>query len=344
MKVLILKPSSLGDVVQAIPLLRLIKSRFPESEVYWWLAKELMTLLEGDPQLKKVFPFIRRDWGSAGNLGSMLRTVAETRAIQFDWILDLQGLARSAVFAWLANGATAVGLDNPREGASLAYDVAVPRPGPDSHALDWYLRVLKVMGAPVHWDFDWLPKRAEAGSRVAAQLGGRGDRLVAVCPGARWNTKRWPLEYFDRLLTLISDRDPRIRFAIIGGKEDREMGEILKGSDSACRIDLTGKTSLPEMVEWIRACQMVITNDTGPMHVGAALGIPILGLFGPTDPRQTGPYGQVEHALQLDTLPCIPCKKSTCRLDRPMECLRALTPAFVFERFIEQWDSVSSAA
>lgn len=340
MKVLILKPSSLGDVVQAIPLLRLIRSRFPESEIYWWLAKELTPLLDGDPDLKKVFPFFRRGWGSSANWGSMLRTVAEARAIQFDWVLDLQGLARSALFSWLANGAATVGLDNPREGASLAYDIAVPRPGPDSHAVDWYLRVLDVIGAPIHWDFEWLPKRADAWCLVEAQCGDGDGPLVAVCPGARWNTKRWPIDYFDRLLKLISERDERFRFVIVGGKEDRAMGEALTKNDSSRRIDMTGRTSLPEMVEWIRRSGLVITNDTGPMHVGAALGKPILGLFGPTDPRQTGPYGQIENALQLDSLACIPCKKSTCRLDRPMECLRALTPTLVFQRFVELWESV----
>ena len=120
------------------------------------------------------------------------------------------------------------------------------------------------------------------------------------------------------------------------------MGDALMKSDPVRRIDLTGRTSLLEMVEWIRRCEMMITNDTGPMHVGAALGKPVLGLFGPTDPRQTGPYGQVESALQLAAPDCIPCKKSTCRLERHMECLHALTPGIVFERFLQRWESASA--
>jgi ADP-heptose:LPS heptosyltransferase len=85
------------------------------------------------------------------------------------------------------------------------------------------------------------------------------------------------------------------------------------------------------MVEWIRLSELMVTNDTGPMHVAAALGKPVIALFGPTEPRRTGPYGQVNRALQLNSLPCVPCFKNRCAYQKPFECLRGLSPAVVLE-------------
>jgi len=122
------------------------------------------------------------------------------------------------------------------------------------------------------------------------------------------------------------------------------MGEALTQSDPERRLDLTGRTSLLEMIEWIRQSEMLITNDTGPMHVGAALGTPVTGLFGPTDPRQTGPYGQLRETLQADALPCVPCRKSSCRRTDTMECLLALDPDSVFERVMDRRRRLEAAA
>ena len=96
-------------------------------------------------------------------------------------------------------------------------------------------------------------------------------------------------------------------------------------------LNLCGATSLPELIEWIRLADLMITNDTGPMHAAAALGRPLVALFGPTEPRRTGPYGRLENVLRLD-LPCSPCLKSTCHFEKPEECLGALSPELVFER------------
>ncbi len=97
-----------------------------------------------------------------------------------------------------------------------------------------------------------------------------------------------------------------------------------------------GQTSLPEMVEWVRLSDLVITNDTGPMHVAAALGKPLLALFGPTNPDRTGPHGQLDAVLQDQHLPCVPCLKARCRYHDPLACLRSITPAQVCARALER--------
>lgn len=338
MKVLILKPSSLGDVVQALPLLRLIKRRFPDAQVSWWVSSDLVSLFDGDPDLTRVVPFSRKAWASPRHWGEFVRTLRDARSERYDWVLDLQGLARSAAFTWFANGEVSVGLDDMREGASLVYDFAVQRPSPQAHAVEWYLEVLDAMGVPRGWDFEWLPVRPELAGEVEVRLQGHGGPLVTLCPGARWMTKRWPVEYFGELMARIAKRHSDARFAIIGGRGDRDMGETLAKADPERCIDLTGRTSLLGMVEWIRRSRMLITNDTGPMHVGAALRLPVVGLFGPTDPRQTGPFGQIDKAIQPESLTCAPCRKSVCRRDDSMECLTGVAVEKVLAQVFERWN------
>ncbi len=326
MKILILKPSSLGDVVQALPVLRLIKLKYPESEVYWWIDSHLAPLLEGDPDLAGLVHFHRRRWAAPRHWPEIARTVRWLRRQQFDVVIDLQSLMRTGVFAWLANSKLAIGLDEAREGARGFYDVIVNRPSRLTHAVDWYLGVPPVLGAPVHWNFDWIPSRTAAAESIRAKWQADQSRWIVLQPGARWMNKRWPAEHFAELVRLVAIEYPEHRFAVLGGKDDGPLGEIIARAGGNRCLDLTGKLSLSEMIEWIRLCDLMVTNDTGPMHVAAALGKKVVALFGPTEPRRTGPYGQWEHVLQLN-LPCVPCMKSRCHFEKPLECLRALPPS-----------------
>jgi lipopolysaccharide heptosyltransferase I len=331
LKILILKPSSLGDVVQALPVLRLLKQHLPDSEIHWWIDSALAPLLEGDRNLAGVVRFERRRWGSPRHWPEMLRSIAWLRAQRFDWVIDLQCLARSGAFAWLANGKLLVGLDEPREGARGFYDLCVRRASFHTHAVDWYLATLPPLGVPVHHNFDWLPVRPQVAATVNSKWPEDGARWIALQPGARWANKRWPLEYFASLVRQLAAEFPELRFSVLGGKDDAPLAaELCRAVPERC-LNLAGQTSLLEMVEWLRRCALLVTNDTGPMHVAAALGKPVVALFGPTEPRRTGPYGQVERALR-HPLPCAPCLKSHCVWSCPMECLTAITPATVLAR------------
>ena len=132
LKILLLKPSSLGDVVQALPVLRLLKRHDPAHEVYWWLSSDLVPLLEDDPDLAGIIPFHRRRWGSPWNWLELAQSIRQMRAMRFDWVIDLQSLLRSALVAWLSRGAMTIGLEDPREGAPAFYDYAIPRPSPQT--------------------------------------------------------------------------------------------------------------------------------------------------------------------------------------------------------------------
>jgi len=340
-RILILKPSSLGDVVNAIPVLRLIKRRDPAASVYWWINVELASLLEGDRDLDGVILFDRRHWGSPWRWPEAVASVRRVRRMGFDVVLDLQGLLRSGLMAWLANGAMTVGVDDPREGAPAFYDVRVPRPEGRPHAVDWCLAALGPLGAPVAWDFDWLPIRAEVVDAIRRRWPIGDHPWLAVQPGARWLNKRWPAEHFRALVRRLTQGRPDLRVAILGGAAERELAEAVRqGAPDRC-LNLAGATTLWEMIEWIRLSSMMVTNDTGPMHIAAALGRPVVAVFGPTDPLRTGPYGQVGHVLQ-EALACAPCRQPRCRHDPPVECLTRLSPERVAEAVERRWASGSA--
>jgi heptosyltransferase-1 len=343
LKILILKPSSLGDVIQALPVLRLLKLYFRDAEIFWWIDSAFAPLLENDPDLTSIVRFERKRWGKPQHWPEMLRSIRWLRAQKFDLVIDLQCLARSGAFAWLANGKFLVGLDEVREGARGFYDRAVPRKSFHTHAVDWYLSVLSPLGVPIHKNFDWLPERKQiaddvkqkwfaANSKPKAQ----NSKLILLQPGARWENKRWPANYFSELVRLLAAQFPDTRFAVLGSSEDKPLGEIISRAAPERCLNLCGETSLPEMIEWVRLCNLMVTNDTGPMHVAAALGKPLVALFGPTEPRRTGPYGQPENVLRIE-LPCSPCLKSFCTWKNPNECLTAISPVTVFERVQKQF-------
>ncbi len=338
MKILILKPSSLGDVIQALPVLRLLKLHFPDAEIFWWIDSSLAPLLAGDSDLTGLVHFERKRWARLQHWPEMFRSVRWLRAQHFDLVIDLQCLARSGAFAWLARGKFLIGLDEVREGARGFYDLAVPRKSFHTHAMDWYLSVLPPLGVPVHKNFIWLPERPQIADDVKLKwfsepstINLQPSTLIVLQPGARWKNKRWPVNYFAELVRRLAEKFPAARFALLGSSEDQSLGEIISRAAPERTLNLCGATSLPEMIEWIRRCDLMVTNDTGPMHAAAALGKPLVALFGPTEPRRTGPYGQLENVLRID-LACSPCLKSYCVYEKPNECLNALSPALVFER------------
>lgn len=316
--------------MQALPVLRRIKRHLPQSEVYWWIETGLAPLLEGDPDLAGVIRFDRWGWAKPGNWAQLWRDLQWMRRQGFDWVIDLQCLARSGAFSWLANGQLLVGLDEPREGARGYYDLVARRRSYYAHAVDWYLSVLPLLGVPADGPFTWLPERPAVAADIRRKWPVEAARWIILQPGARWVNKRWPAEYFAALVRLARGLDSAFRFAVLGGSDDQELGATIRRADPTRCLDLTGRLSLGEMVEWIRAGELMVTNDTGPMHVAAALGRPVVGLFGPTEPRRTGPYGQIEQVLRTD-LPCAPCMSSRCRHAKPLECLTTLAPERVWQ-------------
>jgi heptosyltransferase-1 len=341
LKILILKPSSLGDVIHALPVLRLLKRHWPESRIHWWLDASLLQLLENDPDLAGIHTFERKRWTAPHRWLEMIASIRAMRRQRFDLAIDLQGLARSSLFAWLSNAKKIIGLDNlregGREGARALYDVTPPRASAEAHAVDRYLAVLPLLGVPVHWDFEWLPPRPEAARRVRQTWAPEGDpiRWIVLLPGGRWDNKRWPVQNFVELARRFA-AIPKVKLVVLGSQGERPLGDAIAEAAPGRCLNLAGLTSLDEMIEWIRLSRFTITNDTGPMHVAAALHRPVLAIFGPTNPSNTGPYGQLGNVFQTTGLPCVPCLKSTCAYREPLACLHAIKPDAVFEKALQE--------
>jgi heptosyltransferase I len=334
-KILVLKPSSLGDVVQSLPVARLLRRHLPQARIHWWLNRELVPLLEGDPDIEAVIPFDRRRWATPSGWPEAVSTLQRVRREHYDWVIDLQALARSAVFGWLASGSYTIGLQDFREGAPAFYDRSIPPPAAPAHAVDWYLKVLRELGIPVHSDFEWLPVRSEAQTVMDTVWPDDGSRWVALQPGARWLNKRWPVESFAQLAAGLLRIRPDVRVVVLGGAGDVELGRRICEEAGPRALNLAGRLTLPTMVAWVRRCALMITNDTGPMHVAAALKVPVVALFGPTAPAHTGPYGQLDSVLRLD-LACSPCQTPTCHFEEPMACLRRLPVSLALDAAIRR--------
>jgi len=135
------------------------------------------------------------------------------------------------------------------------------------------------------------------------------------------------MENFQALAGRLTE-GPDIRLVVLGGKDDAELGRQLAGERV---LDLTDQTTLPELIEWLRACAILVTNDSGPMHIAAALGTPVVALFGPTDPARTGPYRASGAVLQRTELDCVPCLSRQCEHAVERECLKQINPATVAE-------------
>lgn len=337
MNILILKPSSLGDVIHALPVLRLLKRHWPQSRIHWWLDVKLVPLLKNDPDLAGIFAFERKRWAAPRHWWEIFSKIKAMRAQRFDLAIDLQGLARSSMFAWLANADLTVGLDNlregGREGARAMYDLTPPRAPARSHAVDRYMAVLPLLDVPVHWDFEWLPLRPHAAKRVRETWAPENERTqwVVLLPGGRWDNKRWPARNFAELARKFAEI-PDTKLVVLGSQSERPLGEEIAAAAHGRCLNLAGETSLDEMIEWIRLSRLTITNDTGPMHVAAALRRPVIAVFGPTAPWNTGPYGQLENVLQATSLPCVPCMKSKCAYQEPLACLHVISPEAVFAK------------
>ena len=331
MKVLILKPSSLGDIIHALPVLRLIKQQRPEWQVHWWIEKNFAPLLEMDRDISSLHYFDRHALRSFKGIARGMQCVERMRAEQFDVVIDLQGLARSALHGWVVHGGYAIGLDQRREGAALLYDMLIPRPSSRTHAVDWCLEVLPRIGLSANEPFEWLPERHWVTNQLCS-LGYQSNvRWIGLCPGARWKSKQWPVESFEALVKELDS--PDVRFAVFGGKDDMTIGRRLAANEHV--VNLTGRTSLPEMIEWMRVCSAVVTNDTGPMHIAAALNIPVVALFGPTDPLKTGPYRAKGKVVCRKHGQCDRCINGRSYRVDGHDCMKSIDPNVVAAAVID---------
>jgi heptosyltransferase I len=302
--------------VHALPTVNLIRKRFPDAHIAWLINDTLASLLKHCPVINETIAFPRHDYARMPALARRLRRGG------FDLVADLQGLFRSGLMTWLARAPRRIGLSDAREGVRLFYNEVVEVP--HAHAVDRYLRAARHLGCgdgPIEFPLGSSPEDVEHVSRLVGAAPPPRS-LIAVNPSARWDTKLWGDDRFAALIEKL----PRDRVAVTGSAADApRIEKIVGGSRSVATVrNLAGQTDLAQLAELYRRCSVVITNDSGPMHVAAAVGTPVVAIFGPTDPFLTGPYGK-RHVVLRAGVPCSPCLKDHCTHTPRMECMSLVT-------------------
>ncbi len=326
-RILLIKPSSLGDIVHAFPVVSAIKAQWPGSHITWVVKRQWADLVERAEGIDRVWPveMTVRSW---------IREGRALRAQRFDFAIDLQGLFRSGILALFSGAPTRIGFANGREGSPWFYTQRIPILSPDIHAVDRYLSVITALGAPLpdkpRFEFRLPEKDIETVRELCRRKGLSVDRpWVAMNIGARWPTKRWPLASFAAVVDQLHEihRDPVV---MIGGADEQAYTNTLRTLTDRPFIDLSGEIPLGYLPALLSKATAMITNDSGPMHIAAALGVPVIAIFGPTSVARTGPYGGRRQVL-TSRIPCSPCFSRICRHDPELECLHLIKPAQVID-------------
>ncbi len=298
-RICLIKPSALGDVVQALPLLPALRLCFPQAEMHWVINRDFAPLLEGHPLLTEVIPFDRR-----GSWRDFARLLVTLRRRRFDLVFDLQGLLRSAVMTLATGAGLRLGLQTAREGSGWACHALLPGTGrrvPAHQRIRNIIAPLAISGGS-----------AESGLHIPlAARGWARERLVslprpmlAIHPGAGWETKRWPAEKFAAVAARFAGS-----VVTIGSGGEQPLTAPIAGAIRAAGkpgLDLTGSTSLPQLAAVLDEADVLLSNDSGPMHLAAAAGTPVVGIFTCTSPWISGPAGAGHEVVAT----CVSCAAS----------------------------------
>jgi len=331
-RICLIKPSALGDVVQALPVLCALRRRFPEAKIAWVVASAYAELLAGHEALDELIQFDRSAVSlfSASGRSELRRLAAALRSRRFDLSIDLQGLLRSGLICWLTAAERRVGMSDAREGSWLFYTDTVRIPPDCTLAIDRYMRVASSLGAEASRIEFRVPVPAEARRWAASALQGATGPLVGLAPGARWPTKRWPADRY----AVVADglvRHFGATIVLLGSAADRQAAAAIAAAlPTGHCIDLVGKTDLKQLAAVLAQLQLLITNDSGPMHLAAAVGTPVAAIFTCTSPARAAPYGP-----HIVIEPDIWCAGSYLRRCARMDCLIALSPDLVLQRVCE---------
>lgn len=323
-RVLVIKPSSLGDIIHLFPALAELHRRLPEAELDFLVAPAFAGILDYSPwPVSETILFERKKLGKCRTmLPEFFRLVRNLRRKRYDLILDFQGLTRSALFAFLAKGGPVVGFAAPREKfARWFYRTALPVP--PGHAVERYVNLVGALFRdPCAVKLPELPEHPANAASLEKKCGPLPKPLAILIPGARWASKQFPPELFARVSEALRRRRPDLYFATTGSTGECPTEEAIAAALPADfpLLRLCGRTTLGEMMELLRQAEVVISNDSGPIHAAAALRRPVFGFFGPTDPERTGPYSPESRTFQRD-LPCIRCLKRVCPADSACHAL-----------------------
>jgi heptosyltransferase-1 len=359
-RILLIKPSALGDVVHTLPVLVKLRARYPNARIDWLITPENADLVRHHPDLSNTILFPRKEYSQFGRNWSAtlgpIRLFSAIKRGRYDLVIDLHGQFRSAVFTWASGAPVRIGFDRPRgrteavgarrspgvpgqhgwtgarEGAWIAYTHRIPIPTLDVHAVDRYLWLAPMLGLddrPPNFATYLPPQATQTIEELLRSRGLVGKPLAVLVPGTIWETKHWSVDGFAQ----VGGHLLRSGLAVViaGTARDRPRSQAIT---AACpgAYDLSGQTTVAGLVALIRQAAICVTNDSGSMHVAVAVGSPVVSIFGPTNPIWIGPYGRPDAVVRAD-VPCAPCYLRKIR-DCPNGhlCMQKVTASMVIER------------
>ena len=332
MNILIVKLSAIGDVIHTLPSLAALRRLYPDAHITWVVEEASKDIILHHPHLDQVLIFRRKNWITdfkRGQWPSVRRGVcsflAGLRSRRYDLVIDFHGLFKSAMVVLASGGKRKLGYDSWQELSGLFLNEKIPE-DMNKHAVDRYLDFPRYLGAaPAPAEFI-LPINQEAETGCLALQNAYSltkKNYIAVNPVALWETKLWNNRKFAELADMIQHR---LRMPVVFTGRDKESSDDITSKMTTKGINIGGQTTLMELACLYRDALTVISTDSGPMHLAAAVGTPVIALFGPTDPARTGPYGK-GHTVIRTNLPCSPCLLKKCSTK---ECMEKITPEQVY--------------
>ena len=339
--ILIIKPSSLGDIVLALPALTALRKAFPDAKISWLIRPDFAPLLQNHPHLNVVSIFDRKLLGKAWfhphAFASLLSLIRRFRRSKFDAVIDLQGLFRTASLAWLTGCKKRFGMANAREFAHFFYTHKVDRDPNCIHLVDYYLKIIQTVTASeaqAQFVFPHDPAAAESINSLLTSHGIKPDNYAVFIPGSAHTDKCWPTQRFAALADEISSR---FHFSIVvtGTASEKDTAESIKNLANVPIANLAGQTSLSQLIALLKAAKHVVTNDTGPGHIAAALGTPLVMIFGRSNPARVAPYQRPQCVVAIEPEGRGPHPDST----DPKYDINKITVAQVYQKVCEQMES-----
>jgi lipopolysaccharide heptosyltransferase I len=333
-RILIVKLSSIGDVVHTLPVLRTIRHNLPNAYIAWVVEEKAKAILDGNRDLDKIIAINTKRWRKSFN-GSAVREFFDVvnilRKDKFDIAIDLQGLLKSGIISYLSRATTIIGFDsrNCREFLNILFTNKKVSPGSrDIHVVDKNLSLLNPLGfKEIKREF-FLNSSLPDDRYIDEFLSKRrkeGKPLIAINPGAGWRTKEWGIKNYAVMCNrLISEIGADVIFTMGPGEEG-----IVKGIVDSMSYEpiVAPPTSLKQLIALLKRCSFFIGGDTGPLHLAAALNISTVAIYGPSDPARNGPYGD-NHIIIHKKLDCSGCYKRNCN---KIKCMEMISVDDVFE-------------
>ncbi len=300
-RVLIIRPSALGDVCRSVPVLVSLRRAWPQASIDWLVQDSYAPAIEHHPALTRAVHFPRKRFGTLlrrAGFGGVLSWLGSLRRAEYDLVLDCQGLLRSGIFAWFTRAPRRVGFSDARELGWLGVNERVTAPK-SMHTVDRMLELVRAVEVETVHDLR-LYSSPQARARVRADQALAGKRFVLIAPTSRWPGKRWPADRFAAGARALLAADQVDAVVLVGAPAERDqVGPLLDLARAEPRvIDRIGSTSIADLMALVEASSLVIANDSAPLHMAVGFDRPCVALFGPTRTHLVGPYGREGDVIQ----------------------------------------------